>query len=404
MLREDPVYACSGIGEVLVDRRHHRRGYLVESGLISNERSWMKAAVMRSPGEPLIVEQVAIADPGPSEVLVRVAAAGLCHSDLAFLEGSYEHETPVVLGHESAGIVERVGSDVTTVTVGDRVVTSLSASCGRCPYCREGHSHLCDGRESTRRAGDEPPRISMGGQPVHQFVGLSSFAEMMLVHESTVTNVPPEMPLDKAALLGCGVATGLGAVINTAGVVPAQAVAVIGCGGVGLAAVQGARIVGAFPTIAVDVVDEKLGLARAFGATHVVDASRQDPVGAVLDITGGLGVHHAIEATGMKKTAEQAFAMLCRGGTATVVGLIPGQLLSIPTDQLFYERKIQGSVMGSNDFRRDTPRYVAMYLDGQLNLDDMVTRRIGLDEINEGFADIRAGTVVRSLITFDCPP
>lgn len=361
----------------------------------------MKAAVMRSPGDALVVEQIEIAEPGPSEVLVRVTAAGLCHSDLAYIEGSYPHETPVVLGHESAGIVEKVGEMVTTFSEGDRVVTSLSAFCGECAFCLEGASHLCNDKESTRRGPDDFPRLFKGGEPIHQFLGLSSFAERMLVHETAVVQVPPEMPLDKAALLGCGVATGLGAIFNTAGVGSADSVCVIGCGGVGLSSVQGARIAGAWPVIAIDTVADKLALASALGATHTVDAAEVNAVEAVLEITGGMGVHHAIEAIGSKATAEQAFAMLRRGGTATILGLIPGQHLSIPTDDLFYERRIQGSVMGSNDFRRDTPRYVGMYLDGRLNLDDMVTRRLSLGEINEGFEDMRAGRAVRGLVVFD---
>lgn len=361
----------------------------------------MKAAVMRAAGAPLAVEDVQIGDPGPFEVLIEVAAAGLCHSDLAFLDGAYPHATPAVLGHESAGVVEAVGESVTHVAPGDHVITSLSAFCGSCSYCNSDQPHLCDNHEATRRAKGEKPRLSRAGEVVHQFLNLSSFAEQMLVHENTVVKVGSKIPLHQAALLGCGVATGLGAVLNTARVRPGEAVAVIGCGGVGLSAVQGSRIAGAAPIIAVDMVSEKLALAKSLGATDVVNAADEDPVARVRDITEGLGAHHAIEAIGTTGTAEQAFAMIRRGGTATIIGLIPGQNLTIPTDALFHERKIQGSVMGSNRFRVDTPRYVEMFLDGRLNLDDMVTRRLRLEEVNDGFADMRSARSVRSLIIFD---
>lgn len=356
---------------------------------------------MRKIGEPLTVEDVSIDEPGPGEVLVRVAAAGVCHSDLVYLDGGYSHDTPTILGHESAGVVLDIADDVTSVSPGDHVVTTLSASCGRCPYCAETKAHLCSQKEKTRRRPGSSPRLSQDGEPLHQFLDLSSFAEQILVHESTLVRIPQQVPLDRAALLGCGVATGLGAIFNTARVEPGQSVAVLGCGGVGLSAVQGARIAGAKPIIAVDVIDEKLDLAASLGATDTINASRGDPVSAVLEITHGDGVHHAIEALGTAATAQSAFALLRRGGTATIVGLIPDQTLHIPTDDLFYERRIQGSVMGSNQPRTDIPRYVEMYLGGILNLDDMVTRRIPLDQLTDAFEDMRSGRAIRSIIVFD---
>lgn len=361
----------------------------------------MKAALMRSADEPLGVEPIIVDEPGPSEVLIRVAAAGVCRSDLVFLDGSYPLTTPAVLGHESAGKVVAVGDGVTYVEPGDHVVTALTAFCGTCVYCVEGNTHLCSGRDETRRDPGDDPRLSQDGEEVHQFLDLSSFAEQMLVHESTLVKIPDEVPLDRAALLGCGVATGLGAILNTAAVEAGESVVVIGCGGVGLAAVQGARIAGAGQIIAVDLVAGKLDLAVSLGATHVVDPGELSPVTAVREITGGHGAHHVIEAIGTRATAESGFAMLRRGGTVTVVGLIPGEILSIPADELFYERRIQGSVMGSNQARRDVPRYVEMYLSGELNLDDMVTRRLALDSINEAFDDMRAGRAVRSVVVFD---
>ena len=361
----------------------------------------MKAALMHTTGGPLTIHDVSADQPGPREVLVRVAAAGVCHSDLLFLDGAYGHDTPTILGHESAGVVLAVADDVAGVSPGDHVVTTLSAFCDKCPYCLEGNIHLCSRKEDTRRGSGSRPRLSKDGERIHQFLDLSSFAEQILVHESTLVKIPHDVPLDRAALLGCGVATGLGAVFNTAGVQHGQAVAIIGCGGVGLAAVQGARIVGAEPIIAIDVIDEKLRLAASLGASDTINATRSDPVTLVRDLTSGYGVHHAIEALGTMATARSAFEMLRRGGAATIVGLIPDQILQIPTDELFYERRVQGSVMGSNRPRRDIPRYVEMFLDGALNLDDMVTRRIGLDALNGAFDEMRAGTAVRSLVVFD---
>lgn len=357
---------------------------------------------MRAVGQPLIIEEVRLAAPRAGEVLIDLAAAGLCHSDLKFLDGSFEHPLPAVLGHEAAGVVTAVGEGVTRVAPGDHVVTSLSVFCGDCPACARGRTHLCTGKEATRRTPGESPRLSLDGAEVAQFLDLSSFAEQSLVHENAVVKVDDGLPLDRAALLGCGVATGLGAIFNTAKVKPGDSVAVIGCGGVGLSAVQGARLAGADRIIAVDPVAEKLDLALALGATDVMNSSDEDPVLAIGRITSGVGVDHAIEAYGSVTTAEEAFAMLGRGGTATIVGLIPpGSTLSIPSDNLFYERTIQGSFMGSNDFTVDIPRYVEMYVDGDLLLDELVTSEISLDEINQGFDQMRRGKSVRSLIVFD---
>ena len=228
----------------------------------------MKAAVFREVGKPLEIEEVEIGKPAPREVLIRTAAAGVCHSDLHFVEGKYPWPAPAVLGHESAGIVEAVGSDVRYVAPGDPVITCLSAFCGHCRYCLEGRMSLCQSPELQRESG-EPPRLSQKGQLVHQFLNLSSYAEQMLVHEHALVKIREDMPLDRAALIGCGVTTGVGAVIHTAGVEPGSSVAVIGCGGVGLSCVNGAAIAGAGRVIAIDVVPSKLELARKFGAARV---------------------------------------------------------------------------------------------------------------------------------------
>jgi S-(hydroxymethyl)glutathione dehydrogenase / alcohol dehydrogenase len=361
----------------------------------------MRAAVLNTIPGRLDIEDVEIGDPGPREVLIKVAAAGLCHSDLHFMEGKYPYRTPAVLGHESAGVVEAVGDQVTYVQPGDHVITCLSVYCGNCENCLTGHPSICSDAAVTDRGPDQPPRLSRDGQPVHQFLKMSSFAEHMLVHEHGVVKIRDDMPLDRAALIGCGVTTGLGAVFNTAKVEPGTTVAVIGCGGIGLNAIQGARIAGAGRVIAIDMLDNKLDLAREFGATDVINASGTDPVREVLELTGG-GVHYSFEAIGLKIAAEQAFNMLRAGGTATVIGMIPiGQNVELPGVAFLAERKIQGSNMGSNRFRVDMPRYIDLYLEGRLKLDELVSARIGLDDINEGFENMKAGSVARSVITFD---
>ncbi len=360
----------------------------------------MKAAVLRTiPGE-LEIDDVQIDTPGPREVLIHTVAAGVCHSDLHFMEGKYPYPTPAVLGHESAGVVEAVGADVAHVQPGDHVITCLSVFCGHCDFCISGRPALCD-KATVRRPLDAPPRLSAGGQPVFQFLDLSSYAEQMLVHENAVVKIRDDMPLDRAALIGCGVTTGLGSVFRTARVEPGQTVAVIGCGGIGLNCVQGARIAGAGRIIAVDMVASKCELARTFGATDAVVASEGDPVAQVLEMTGG-GVDHAFEAIGMAVTAQQAFAMAKRGGTATVIGMIPiGETVSVPGVELLFEKRLQGSNMGSNRFRIDMPRFVDMYLDGRLLLDELVSARRPLEEVNEAFAAMRTGEVARSVLVLD---
>lgn len=362
----------------------------------------MKAAVLESiPGE-LEIQDIAVGEPGPREVLVRTVAAGLCHSDLHFMEGKYPYPCPAVMGHESAGVVEAVGSMVSYVQPGDHVITCLSAFCGHCEQCLSGHMSLCEnkGTELVRGPGEGPRLHRHDGEEIHQFLHLSSFAEQLLIHEHALVKINPEMPLDRAALIGCGVTTGLGAVFRTAQVRPGETVAVIGCGGIGLAAIQGARIAGANRIIAVDMVASKLDLAKELGATHVVDASSANAVEAVHELSGG-GVHHSFEAVGAKVTAEQSFQMLRNGGQATVIGMIPvGTTVEVDGTSLIYEKKLTGSNMGSNQFRTDMPRFVEMYLDGRLRLDEMVSKTIELEDINAGFEDMKAGNVARSVIRF----
>lgn len=359
----------------------------------------MKAAVLRQTNDPLSVEEIDIDRPRDQEVLLRTGASGVCHSDLHFIEGSYAHPLPVVLGHEAAGTVEEVGRSVTYVAPGDRVITCLSVFCGHCDMCLSGRPVLCS-REGLIRSEDEPPKLSCSGERVHQFLRISSFAEKMLVHQNAIVKVDDDVPFEQLALIGCGVTTGLGAVLNTARVAPGSTVAVIGCGGVGLSAVQGARLAGALRIIAIDTLETKLATALEMGATDIVDASSSDPVARVRMITGG-GVDHAIEAYGSKRTAEQAFEMLRPGGTATVVGMIPeGTKIQIEGSAFLDEKRIQGSNMGSNRFRTDMPRYIELYRQGRLRLDEMVTQTMDLSEINSAFDDLKSGSVNRSVIVF----
>lgn len=360
----------------------------------------MKAAVLREVGKPLSIEDVEVSKPGPHEVLIRTAAAGVCHSDLHFIEGLYPHPLPAVLGHESAGIVEAVGSEVRTVKKGDHVITCLSAFCGHCEHCLTGHLSLCVSPDTKRGEGEEP-RLSTKSGPMLQYLNLSSFAEQMLITEHACVAISKDMPLDRAALIGCGVMTGVGSVFHTSKVRPGETVAVVGLGGVGLAAVNGAAIAGAGRIIAIDMSKSKDNLAREFGATDFICAAEEDPVAKVLELTKG-GVHHAFEAVGLKATAEQCFAMLKRGGTANIIGMIPvGQSIELPGWAFLGEKRIQGSAMGSNRFPVDMPRLVDMYMAGKLKLDQMISRRIKLEQVNDAFQEMKRGEIARSVIVFD---
>ncbi len=360
----------------------------------------MKAAVLREHNTPIEIEDVEISKPGPREVLVRPLAAGVRHTDLHFLDGSWPFPLPTILGHESAGVVEEVGSDVTYVKKGDHVITCLSAFCGHCHHCLTGHLSLCQSPEVARDR-DEAPRLFQGDQPINQYLNLSSFAELMLVHEHAIVKVREDMPMDRAALIGCSTTTGMGAVFHTAGVEPGSTVAVIGCGGVGLAAVNGAAIAGAGMIIAIDRLDNKLDMARKVGATHTINASSADSVNEVIELTKG-GVDYSFEAIGLPATAAQAFKMLRMGGMATVTGMLPvGSKLELDGADLLWERKIQGCMMGSNRFRIDMPRFVEFYLNGKLHLDDMISRHIKLADVNDAFEAMKTGEEARQVIMFD---
>ena len=361
----------------------------------------MKAAVLIEPGKPLEIETLMVSNPGPHEVLIRTAACGLCHSDLHFIDGHYPHALPAVPGHEAAGIVEAVGSEVRMVKVGDAVVTCLSAFCGHCEYCVTGRMSLCLGAE-TRRPASAAPRISRPhGSPVAQMLNLSAFAEMMLIHEHACVRIDPEMPLDRAAVIGCAVTTGAGTIFNACKVTPGETVAVIGCGGVGLATINAAKIAGAGRIIACDPIPEKRALALKLGATDVIDAMAEDAAAQIIALTKG-GVDHAIEAVGRPASGELAVKSLKRGGTATILGMMPLQhSVGLSAMDLLSGKKLQGAIMGGNRFPVDIPRLVDFYMRGLLDLDSIVAETIPLSQINEGFEKMKKGDAARSVIVFD---
>ncbi|HEY0625019.1 Zn-dependent alcohol dehydrogenase [Sphingomonas sp.] len=358
----------------------------------------MKAAVLFEAKRPLEIHDVMIDKPGPREVLIRTAACGVCRSDLHFVDGAYPHVMPTVPGHEAAGVVEAVGCEVTRIRPGDHVITFFTVFCGSCEFCVSGRPSLCVD-SSTRRPKDAEPKLRLSdGTPIAHFLNLSAFAEQMLVHENACVAISKDMPLDRAALLGCAVMTGAGSIFRDSRVSPGETVAVIGCGGIGLAAVNAAKIAGAGKIVAIDPVPEKRALARKMGATHDFDAMGEDLVKQVLKLTDG-GVDYAIEAVGRPNTAELAWNLLRRGGTATILGMIaPGQSVSIPGPTFLTGKKLQGSLAGSMQFPIDLPRLVQMYLDGLLDLDTMVAERIRLEDINHAFDNLRKGDAVRSVI------
>lgn len=362
----------------------------------------MKAAVLEQAGTPLVIDQLTISKPGPHEVLIRTVACGLCHSDLHFIEGTYPHPMPCVGGHEAAGIVEEVGSEVRTVKKGDAVVTCLSAFCGHCEFCVTGRMSLCLGGDTRRRPG-EAPRLTRtsDGSVVQQMLNLSAFAEMMLIHEHACVAINPEMPLDRAALIGCAVTTGAGTIFNACKLTPGETVAVIGCGGVGLATINAAKIAGASRIIAADPMPEKRALAIKLGATDVVDALDPDAAKQILELTKG-GVDHAIEAVGRPASGDLAVASLRRGGTATILGMMPlSHKVGLSAIDLLSGKKLQGAIMGNNHFPVDLPRLVDFYMRGLLDLDSIIAERIPLESINEGFEKMKQGHSARSVIVFD---
>jgi S-(hydroxymethyl)glutathione dehydrogenase/alcohol dehydrogenase len=359
----------------------------------------MKAAVLFEPKTPLSIEDVTISNPGPREVLIRTVAVGVCRSDLHFVDGAYPHALPTIPGHEACGIVEAVGDEVGMVMVGDHVVTCLSAFCGHCEFCVTGRMSLCID-SSIKRPRGAAPRLMLGDRPIAQMLNLSAYAEMMLVHEHACVAIDRDMPMDRAALLGCAVTTGAGAVFNVADVTPGETVCIVGCGGIGLAAVNAAKIAGAGKIIALDPVLEKRAMAEKLGATHSIDARADTAAEQVVEITCG-GVHHAIEAVGRAQSAATAVKVLRRGGTATILGMMPlGEKVGLSAMDLLSGKRLQGGFMGANRFPVDIPRLVDFYMRGLLDLDTIIADRLPLDRINNAFDELRRGDTTRNVITF----
>ena len=354
----------------------------------------MKAAVLREVNKPLEIEEVTLDEPGPGQVLVKTAASGVCHSDLHFIEGLWPISTPAILGHEAAGVVERVGADVTYVEAGDHVILLFVPFCGTCRDCTTGRPYLC-ARGRTRAQ-----TLHIGDEAVSPFASMSSFAEYMVVSENGLVKIRKDVPLDRAALVGCGVMTGVGAAINTAKVEPGAKCAVIGTGGVGLNVIQGAALAGAEQIIAIDIHPNKLEMAREFGATHFVDASKEDPVEKVRELTDG-GADYAFEVIGLPQAISQAFNMIRRGGEAIVVGMAPlGSEATIDAAAFLQEKVLRGSTYGSTRPRYDMPRLLDLYMAGKLKLDELVSRTYPLEKINEAFTAMKNGEVARSVIAF----
>jgi alcohol dehydrogenase len=366
----------------------------------------MGAAPPYAESRPLVLEEVTLDGPGAGEVLVEVAGAGLCHSDLSVIDGSRPRVMPMVMGHEASGVVRETGPGVTALAPGDAVVFSFVPVCGRCLPCVSGRGALCepgaranvDGTllTGTRRFTDARSR------ECNHHLGVSAFSELTVAAQESLVKIDPAVPLTTAALFGCAVMTGVGAVVNTAKVEPGSSVAVFGMGGVGLSAVMGARAAGACPVVAVDRLDDKLSLAREVGATHTVNAGDEDPVEAVRELTRG-GAAYVFESVGSEAVLVQAYQATRRGGTTVTVGLPhPSKMFSISAVSLAVEeRTVKGSYMGSSVPRRDVPRYVDMYLAGMLPVDRLHTHTLRFDEINEGFDRLARAEAVRQIVTFD---
>ncbi|QDV16253.1 Putative alcohol dehydrogenase D [Gimesia panareensis] len=355
--------------------------------------------------KPLVIEELQLADPGPGEVLVELAGAGLCHSDLSTIDGSRPRVMPMVMGHEASGIVREVGPGVHDLQPDDHVVFSFVPLCGHCIPCATGRPALCEPGAKANIAGTllsgRRPFRNASGEEINHHLGVAAFSEYTVVAQESLIKIDSQLPLSTAALFGCAVMTGVGAVVNTAKVEPGSSVAVFGLGGVGLSTIMGARAAGAESIFAVDLLPDKLELAAQVGATHLINAGEEDPVLMLKDIMQG--VDYAFESVGSEKVLQQAYAATKRGGTTVTIGLPhPAKMFSIPAVSLVAEeRTIKGSYMGSAVPRRDLPRFIAMYQAGLLPVDKLLSRTIQLDEINAAFDDLATGAAVRQVITFE---
>ncbi|TAK20791.1 MAG: Zn-dependent alcohol dehydrogenase [Chloroflexota bacterium] len=362
-----------------------------------------RAAILDAVKSALSIEEIEVLPPGPGEVQVKYVASGVCHSDLHAITGDMLHPLPVILGHEGGGIVEAVGSGVTTCQVGDHVLTSYIPSCGTCSYCTIGRPNLCALRDRPRHLMlDGTSRFRRrDGSFVNHFLQVSSFATRAVLLQEGVIPIRKDAPLDVVCLVSCGVTAGMGAVLNRAKVKPGSTVVVFGCGGVGLNVIQAAELAGAGRVIAVDRLPYKLGLAEEFGATHLIDASKEDPVKRVHEITGGVGADYAFEAIGAPRVIETMLECLHRGGEAYIIGVSPhGARISIDPSLLVQERVLSGSSFGGSRQRVDLPMIVDLFMQGKVKLRELVSRRLGLDDVNRAFELLNRGEVARSVLVY----
>jgi S-(hydroxymethyl)glutathione dehydrogenase/alcohol dehydrogenase len=360
----------------------------------------MKATLVREFGAGFVTEQVALADPIGREVLVDVKASGLCHTDLSFSRNNMGIPLPMLLGHEISGVVAAVGPEVTELAPGDHVVGCLVQSCGRCEACLTGRTFQCEHPEATLRHADEAPRVSADGEVIAQAFGLGGFAQRALIHENQLVKVNDDIPFPQAALLGCGVVTGAGAVINTSNTQAGDAVVIIGAGGVGLNAISGAVLAGATTIIAIDVAGDKLEKAKRFGATHAINSTEVDAVAEVMAITGR-GANAAFDFVGIPAVSQSALDMLRPGGGLYLIGLVDmsATLPLLTLGLIGGQKRVQGVYMGSTTPKHDIPLYADLYRQGRFNLDDLISREIALDEINEGYNALKEPDVTRVVIT-----
>src|SRR3990172_11612315 len=364
-----------------------------------------RGALCRELGKPVVVEEIAVAAPRRGEALVKIAACGVCHSDLSATNGTIAMQLPLVLGHEAAGVVVEVGEGVADLAPGDHVVSSFVNMCGRCRWCTTGKPHLCDMAAKTLYTLPDvtTPARDASGQPVYVFSACGVMAEYATLSVDNLVKIDKDVPLDRAALVSCGVMTGVGAVFNTARVEPGATVMVIGAGGVGLNVIQGAAIAGANPIVAVDVAEAKLDLARSFGATHVINGAKEENVVRAAKKLPGGGPDYCFECIGLPKTIDQAFRSLRKGGKAVVVGVTRGEesVAVRPVALTFEEKTLTGSYFGSARPREGFPRPVAPYRAGRLKLDELITHRYRIGEAPQAFADLEAGRNARGVIVFD---
>lgn len=365
------------------------------------------AAVLNGPGQRFELEEIQLDDPRAGEVRVRLAASGVCHSDWHLATCDTKHPMPCVAGHEGAGVVEAVGAGVDDVSPGDHVILNWAPSCGRCFYCQRGRSNLCGTYTGPIWAGtmlDGRTRLyRRSGEPVYHYCGLATFAEQIVVPRVSVVPIRRDVPLESAALVGCAVATGVGAAMFTAGVRPGESVAVVGCGGVGLNVLQGAALCGAAAVIAIDANERKAAIARAFGATEtIISRDAEEVVRQVRDLTAGRGADHTFEAVGLPALQELAYAAARPGGTVTLAGLSPmGSSTNLPGALIAREEKtIRGSYYGTVHAPRDFPMLIDLYAAGRLKLDELISRRWRLDQVNEAFEEMLGGGVARGVVVF----